>query len=128
MQPKQPQFSKGQKNRRFPQLKKIRKGDRVVAIAGNSKGLAGVVQSCRGDRVIVQGLNMRKKHMKPNAQAPKGRIVEIEEPIHVSKLKVCNADNQPLKLHVHRNEQGDREFVYSQGDQQMVYRSVKKPK
>ncbi len=40
--------------------KKIRKGDRVIAISGNDKGLIGIVQSCKGERVIVQGLNLRK--------------------------------------------------------------------
>jgi len=69
--------------------KKIRKGDRVIAISGNSKGLIGIVQSSSGDRVIVQGLNLRKKHIKKNAQtATSGRIIEMEEPIHISNLKL----------------------------------------
>lgn len=108
--------------------KKIRKGDRVVAISGNDQGLIGTVQSRAGDKVIVQGLNLRKKHVKKSQEAPKGRIVEIERPIHVSKLKVCVEGDTVAKLKVRTNEQGDREFVYKQGDQEMVYRSVKKPK
>lgn len=108
--------------------KKIRKGDRVVAISGNNKGLVGTVQSRNGDKVIVQGLNLRKKHVKKSQEAPKGRIVEIERPIHVSNLKVCVEGDTAAKLKVRTSEQGDREFVYKQGDQEMVYRSVKKPK
>lgn len=108
--------------------KKIRKGDRVVAISGNNKGLIGTVQSRKGDKAIVQGLNVRKKHVKKSQEAPKGRIVEIERPIHVSNLKVCVAGDTAAKLKVRNNDQGDREFVYKQGDQEMVYRSVKKPK
>lgn len=108
--------------------KKIRKGDRVVAISGNNRGLMGIVQSCKKDRVIVQGLNVRKKHVKKSQEAPKGRIVEIERPIHVSNLKVCVEGDTSAKLKVRKNEQGDREFVYKQGDQETVYRSVKKPK
>ncbi len=108
--------------------KKIRKGDRVVAIAGNDKGLMGTVQSRKGDRVIVQGLNVRKKHVKKSQEAPKGRIVEIERPIHVSNLKVCVEGDTAAKLQVRTNEQGDREFIYKQNDQEVVYRSVKKPK
>jgi large subunit ribosomal protein L24 len=108
--------------------KKIRKGDRVVAISGNNRGLMGTVQSRKGDKVIVQGLNLRKKHVKKSQEAPKGRIVEIERPIHVSNLKVCVEGDTAVRLKVSQNEQGDRQFVYKQGDQEVVYRSVKKPK
>jgi large subunit ribosomal protein L24 len=108
--------------------KKIRKGDRVVAISGNNRGLMGIVLSCKGDKVVVQGINIRKKHVKRSQEAPKGRIVEIERPIHVSNVKVCVEGDTAAKLKVRKNEQGDREFVYKQGDQEMVYRSVKKPK
>ena len=110
------------------QSKKIRKGDRVVAIAGNSKGLTGLVQSRDGDKVIVQGLNVRKKHIKRTQDAPKGRIVEIEAPIHVSNLKVCVEGDTAAKLKVRTNEEGQRQLVYKQGDQEVVYRSVNKPK
>ena len=115
-------------NKSNQSTKKIRKGDRVVAISGNNKGLIGTVQSCKGDRAIVQGLNLRKKHVKKSQEAPKGRIVEIERPIHVSNLKVCVEGDTAAKLKVRTSKQGDRELVYKQGDQEMVYRSVKKPK
>ena len=115
-------------NKSIQTTKKIRKGDRVVAIAGNNRGLMGTVQSRKGDRAIVQGLNIRKKHVKRSQDAPKGRIVEIERPIHVSNLKVCVEGDTAAKLRVRTKEAGDREFVYKQGDQEMVYRSVKKPK
>lgn len=110
------------------QSKKIRKGDRVVAIAGNNKGLIGTVQSRKGEKVIVQGLNVRKKHVKKSQEAPKGRIIEIEKPIHISNLKVCVEGDTAAKLKVRINEQGDRQFIYKKGDQEMVYRSLKKPK
>lgn len=108
--------------------KKIRKGDTVVAISGNNRGQIGTVQSRKGDKVVVQGLNVRKKHVKPSQDAPKGRIVEIERPIHVSNLKVCVEGESAAKLKVRTNEQGHRQFVYNKGDQEVVYRSVKKPK
>ena len=44
--------------------KKIRKGDRVLVISGNSKGMTGTVMTFRGDRLLVQGVNMRKKHVR----------------------------------------------------------------
>jgi large subunit ribosomal protein L24 len=108
--------------------KKIRKGDTVIAITGNNKGQKGVVQSRHGDKVIVQGLNMRKKHVKRSQEAPQGRIVELERPIHISNVKLCVEGDEAVKLKVRTNEQGHRQFVYQKGDQEVVYRSVKKPK
>ena len=53
-------------NKNNGKCKKIRKGDKVVGIAGNYRGQSGTVLSCNGDKVIVQGLNVRKKHVKPS--------------------------------------------------------------
>ena len=110
------------------QSKKIRKGDRVVAIAGNNKGLIGTVQSRNGEKVTVQGLNVRKKHVKKSQEAPKGRIIEIEKPIHISNLRVCVEGDTAAKLKFRTNEQGQRELVYKLNDKEVVYRSIKKPK
>lgn len=107
---------------------KIRTGDRVVAVTGNNKGSIGVVQSRLGDQVVVQGLNLRKKHVKKSQDAPKGRILELERPIHVSNLKVCVEGDTGAKLKVRISKEGNRELVYKQGDKEKVYRSVKKPK
>jgi large subunit ribosomal protein L24 len=115
-------------NKIISRSKKIRKGDRVIALAGNNKGQTGIVQSCQGDKAVVQGLNVRKKHVKRSEEAPKGRIVEIEKPIHISNLKVCVDGDTSAKLKVRTDEQGQRQFVYHNGTQEVVYRSVKKPK
>lgn len=72
---------------RDQKTKKVKKGDRVFAIAGNDKGLTGTVKQVRGNTVVVEGLNVRKKHIKKTQEAPKGRIVEIERAIHVSNVK-----------------------------------------
>lgn len=110
------------------QSKKIRKGDRVMCIAGNNRGHIGIVQSCNGDKIVVQGFNLRKKHIKKSQEAPKGRIVEIERPIHVSNVKVCVEGDAAVRLKVRSNKEGDRQYIYDQDGQEMVYRSVKKPK
>lgn len=68
--------------------KKIKKGDRVVAISGNFRGQFGTVLSKQGDKVIVQGLNIRKKHVKPSQQNQRGGIIELEKPIHISNLRL----------------------------------------
>ena len=106
--------------------KKIRKGDKVVAIAGNDRGKTGVVLSCSGEKVLVQGINVRKKHVKPTQQNQRGGIIEMEKPIHVSNLKVCTSDETPIKLKVRVTKQGERELVYTNNDKVIVHRSLKK--
>jgi len=66
----------------------IKKGDTVIVNAGNYKGQQGKVLSVirKTDRAIVEGVNMMKKHTKPNAANPQGGIVEKEAPIHISNL------------------------------------------
>jgi large subunit ribosomal protein L24 len=75
-------------------MKRIRKGDQVVVIAGKSKGKKGEVLSMAGDRVFVQNLNMMKKHTKPNPQANQpGGIVEREASIHISNILIFNSSS-----------------------------------
>lgn len=108
--------------------KKIRKGDTVVVITGNDRGRVGIVKSTLSDRVVVHGINVRKKHVKRSQDAPKGRIVDIECPIHISNVKICVDEDRGVKLKVRTNEDGQRHFVYKNGEEEVVYRSVKKPK
>ncbi|NLD22131.1 MAG: 50S ribosomal protein L24 [Bacteroidales bacterium] len=70
----------------------IKKGDTVYVNAGNDKGKTGkVLEVLIGkDRAIVEGVNMVKKHTKPNTQNPQGGIVEQEAGIHVSNLQVVD--------------------------------------
>lgn len=106
--------------------KKIRKGDKVIAIAGNCRGQMGTVLSCDNDKVVVQGLNIRKKHVKRSQQNTHGGIVELEKPIHVSNLKVCVGEGRPVKLKVREGSDGERQLVYKDGDGETLYRSLKK--
>ena len=83
--------------------KKIRKGDRVLVIAGNDQGKTGEVLARSEDRVIVQGVNVRKKHLRRTQQMQGGRIVEMEAPIHISNVALYNpaskkADRVGFKL------------------------------
>lgn len=107
--------------------KKIRKGDRVLVIAGNDKGRAGEVLMRTEDRVLVQGINIRKKHLKRTQETPGGRIVEMETAIHISNVCLCDKENRPLRLQVKQDQNGERKLVYRDGSKEVVYRSVKKP-
>lgn len=80
--------------KRFAPKLKIKKGDTVIVITGASKGKEGKVLEVypSKNRVLVAGVNIVKKHTKPNAQNQQGGIIEQEASIHISnvKLKVGN--------------------------------------
>lgn len=79
------------KNNKQPKLK-IRKGDLVQIIAGDSKGKQGKVLEVllSENRAVVEGANLVSKHTKPNAANPNGGIIKKEAPIHVSNLMVVD--------------------------------------
>lgn len=70
----------------------IKKGDTVQVIAGDDNGKKGRVLEVirKTDRAIVEGVNIIKKHTKPNTEYPQGGIVEKEAPIHISNLMVVD--------------------------------------
>ena len=107
--------------------KKIRKGDRVIAISGNEKGRVGEVLTRKDDKVVVQGLNVRKKAVKRSEQNNTG-FAEFEHPIHISNLRVCDGDDSPVKLKVRVDENGERGLYYFSDGEPVKYRSIKKPK
>ena len=106
--------------------KKVRKGDHVVVIAGNARGQQGTVVACFGDRVVVGGVNMRKRHVKRSKAYPQGGRIDVESPIHVSNVRACDAEGHPLKLKVRISEQGERELVYLKDGKPVVWRSMKR--
>lgn len=72
-------------------INKIRKGDDVVVLAGKDKGKRGTVLRVVDDRVVVENVNMAKKHTKPNPnKGEPGGIVDKEMPIHVSNVGLYN--------------------------------------
>jgi len=70
----------------------IKKGDTVVVVTGNSKGQKGKVLEVirKSERAIVEGVNMMKKHTKPNAANTQGGIIEKEASIHISNLMLAD--------------------------------------
>jgi large subunit ribosomal protein L24 len=73
-------------------MKRIRKGDTVVITAGRDKGRTGtVIRVLEGERVLVENVNMVKKHQKPNpARGVTGAIVQKEAPVHASNVSLWN--------------------------------------
>jgi len=81
-------------------MKRIKANDKVMVIAGKSKGTVGVVVKVLNNKVVVQGANLVKKHVKPNpnVQEP-GGIKEIEAPIHISNVALVNpVSNKPDRV------------------------------
>ena len=80
---------------------RIKKGDTVQVLSGNDKGKTGEVIEVipKKDKVIVKGVNSRKKHIKPRKQGEEGGIISVECPIHASKLNVvCPKCNKPTRI------------------------------
>ena len=79
---------------------KIKTGDTVRVIAGDHKGSEGKVLTVfiKKNKAIVEGVNMIKKHMKPNAQSPQGGIVEKEAAIHISNLSLLNEKGETTRV------------------------------
>ena len=69
---------------------KVKVGDKVKVIAGKDKGKTGTVRFTlkKKDKVVVEGINIVKKHMKPSQTNETGGILSVEAPIHVSNVKV----------------------------------------
>jgi large subunit ribosomal protein L24 len=86
--------------KRFAPKLSIKKGDKVMVIAGSNKGESGEVKLVfpKENRAIVDGLNLVKKHTKATQDNP-GGINEIESPIHISNLMVVDAKTgQPTRV------------------------------
>ncbi|MFM7022347.1 MAG: 50S ribosomal protein L24 [Flavobacteriales bacterium] len=71
---------------------KIKKGDTVKVIAGDEKGKSAVVKEVlvKENKVIVEGLNLVKKHTKPSAKNPQGGILSLEAPINISNVMLVD--------------------------------------
>ena len=106
----------------------LKKDDKVLVIAGNDKGKMGVVLACGADRVLVQGVNMKKKHLKKRSENSRSEIIDIETPIHVSNVVPCTPDGKKIKLKSRANNSGEKELYYAEDGKEVVYRTLKKNK
>ena len=88
---------------------KIKKGDTVQVLSGNDKGKTGEVLEVipKANKVVVKGVNIRKKHIKPKKQGEEGGIIPIECAITASKVNVvCSKCNKPTRIgyEIEKNE------------------------
>ncbi len=96
-------------------MNKIRKGDEVVVITGKDKGRRGtVLEVFEDDRVLVEGVNIAKKHEKPNPNAGvQGGIIDREMPLDISNVLVFNPKSKKgERVGIRINEDGSKERVF----------------
>lgn len=93
---------------------KIKKGDKVQVITGADKGtVAEVIKAIpTKNMVVVEGVNMKKKHLKPTQQNPDGGITEFEAPIHVSNVMAYDAKAKKASRIAYKEEKGKKVRVY----------------
>ena len=94
----------------------IRKGDMVIVTAGNDRGVTGEVLRVipKTDRVVVQGINVRSKHLKPSQASPQGGIVRREMPIHISNVSPV-VDGKPTRVRFEVRDDGSKARVAVRG-------------
>ena len=106
------------------QLYKIRlkKGDTVVVRAGKYKGQTGKVTAThpRDNKVTVEGINIVKKHVKPNQQHPQGAIVELAKPIWVSKVSIVEpTSKKPSRIGYKLDNDGSKLRIYKKSGKEI---------
>lgn len=101
-------------------MQKIRRNDEIIVIAGKDKGKRGKVQKVLADnRVVVSGINMMKRHTKPNPMSGvQGGIVETEAPLNASNVAIFNAET---------NKADRVGFKFEDGKKIRVFKSTDKP-
>jgi len=105
-------------------MKRIRSGDTVIVIAGKSKDHVGKVLRVLGEKVVVEGANIIKKHVKPNTQTEqKGGIISQEAPLAISNVALYNpntkkADKVGFKFL--ENDGDKRKVRYFKSNNEMV--------
>lgn len=94
-------------------MRKILKGDEVIVIAGRNKGERGTVRTyiTETDRVVIEGVNIVKKHRRQNMGATaQGGIIEVEAPLHVSNVMLIEpGTDEPTRVGIRKNADGKNE-------------------
>ena len=98
----------------------FKKGDKVVVISGKSKGTVGTISNVLKDnKVIVEGANMVKKHIKPNGQTA-GSIVEVEAPINASNVMMVDTKtNKRTRIGHTTDKKGNKVRVSKKSNEQL---------
>ena len=93
---------------------KLKKGDKVTVICGKDKGKEGKITKILDNKVIVEGVNIVKKHLKPKNNNGTGEIVERENPIHVSNVMLIDPKTKkPTRVGITIDEKNNKKIRIS---------------
>jgi len=100
-------------------LARLQKGDEVVVISGKEKGKKGKVARVLHEegKVVIEGINLIKRHMRPTAKNPQGGILEREAPMFASKvMPIDPKTGKPTRVKVGKDEKGNKVRVAKSGE------------
>lgn len=102
-----------QKSRQGVRRLHVRKGDKVRIIRGDDAGKEGAVLRAipSENRVVVEGINLRKRHMRPTNTNPEGGIVTFEAPIHASNVMLLDPNGEPTRTRRRLDADGRKERI-----------------
>lgn len=90
-------------------MRKLKTGDKVVVVSGSNKGKEGKILKVLEDKVLVEGINIVKKHLKPKNNNGNGEIVETEAPIHKSNVMLVDPKTKkPTKVRIETDNKGKK--------------------
>ncbi len=101
----------------------LRKGDLVRVMRGNERGKEGRIlrMDREKNRVVIEGINLRKRHRKPSAVDPEGGIISFEAPIHASNVMLLDpATNEPTRVRSQQSPEGAKERVAAKSGRVIV--------
>lgn len=105
----------------------VRAGDTVIVTAGDYKGQTGEVLRVEPskDRVVVKGINLKTKHIKPTQASPQGGVVKVEGSIHISNVSVA-VDGKPTRVRFETGKDGKKSRVAVRGGEKIPSMSRKR--
>ncbi|GIT22533.1 MAG: 50S ribosomal protein L24 [Gammaproteobacteria bacterium] len=100
-------------------MDKFKRDDEVIVITGRDKGKRGTISQIAGDRVFVAGVNMVKRHTKPNPNAGQaGGIIEREAPLHISNVAIFNPEtNAADRVSIQIDDDGNKQRIFKSNGQ-----------
>jgi large subunit ribosomal protein L24 len=101
---------------------RLKKGDLVIVRAGKYRGKTGKISAVhpRQNKVTVDGINIVKKHVKPNQQHPQGAVVELTKPMWVSKVSIVEPTSKgPSRIGFKTDAQGVKTRIYKRGGKEI---------
>ena len=100
-------------------MDKFKRDDEVIVITGRDKGKRGTISQIAGDRVFVAGVNMVKRHTKPNPNAGQaGGIIEKEAPLHISNVAIFNPEtNAADRVSIQIDDDGNKQRIFKSNGQ-----------